>query len=186
MLVVQIVGFIKEQEDADKLIAKGKQSGYSSGKEKTMTLPSQIVTASKHPLLPMPSTKDEDEEPQITTRKRGQLERAFKMEAREIAEEKIARCLYANGLSFNLVRSPYWRDMVSAINSAPPSFTSPGYEKVLTTLLQKEKKSIEAQLKPIRDSWIEIGVSIVSDGWKDCKNYPLINVIAVSPKGQCF
>lgn len=183
---VQIAAFIKEQEDANKLVARGKQSSYSSGKKKTTTLPTQTVRPSRHPFLSIPSTKEEDEEPQTTTRKRGPLKKAFKMEARDIAKEKIARCLYAHGLPFNLVRSPYWRDMVLAINSAPPGFTSPGYEKVRTTLLQKEKKSIEAQLKPIRDSWVETGVSIVSDGWKDCKNRPLINVIAVSPKGAMF
>ena len=33
-------------------------------------------------------------------------------EATEIVDKAIARCLYANGLPFNLVRSPYWKEMV--------------------------------------------------------------------------
>lgn len=55
-----------------------------------------------------------------------------------------------------------------------------------TTLLAREKNFVETSLKPIRDSWVESDVSIVSDGWKNCKNRPLINVITVSPKGAMF
>lgn len=55
-----------------------------------------------------------------------------------------------------------------------------------TTLLHKERKNIEARLKPIRDSWVQASVSLVSDGWKDCKNCRLIKVIVVSPKGRMF
>jgi hypothetical protein len=135
----------------------------------------------------MPLTDDEDvEQPQISTRKRGPLDKAFQHELRDIADQKIGRCLFANGIPFNLVRSPYWREMVQAINNAPSGYQSPGYEKVRTTILHNEKKNVELQLKPIRESWIQSGVSIVSDGWKDCKNRPLINVIAVSPKGSMF
>lgn len=45
---------------------------------------------------------------------------------------------------------------------------------------------METSLQPIRDSWTKTGVSIVSDGWKDARNCPLINVIAVCPKGAMF
>jgi hypothetical protein len=76
--------------------------------------------------------------------------------------------------------------MVQAINEAPRGYRAPGYEKLRTTILHKERKNVDTLLKPIRDSWIQTGLSIVSDGWKDCKNRPLINVIAVCPKGPMF
>ena len=41
-------------------------------------------------------------------------------------------------------------------------------------------------MKPIKDSWIETGVTVVSNWWKDARNRPLINVLAVSPKGTMF
>lgn len=65
-------------------------------------------------------------------------------------------------------------------------FKGPRYEKVCTSLLAEEVKHVEDSLKPIEDSWIEKRVSILSNGWKDAKNCPLINVVVVSPKGQCF
>ncbi len=129
---------------------------------------------------------DEDEIETPASRKRGPLDTAFENDKREIADIKIGCCLITNSVSFNLVRSPYWREMVKAINDAPHGYQSLGYEKLRTTILHKERKNVENLLKPIRDSWIQMGVSIVSDGWKDCKNRPLINVIAVCPKGAMF
>ena len=34
-------------------------------------------------------------------------------------------------------------------------------------LLQKERANVERLLKPIKDSWLASGVSIVSNGWSD-------------------
>lgn len=76
--------------------------------------------------------------------------------------------------------------MVRSINEAPRGFKGQGYEKVRTTLLDKEVKHVEDSLKPIKDSWFKTGVSIVSDRWKDARNRPLVNVIALSMRGAMF
>ena len=55
-----------------------------------------------------------------------------------------------------------------------------------TTLLQKERVHVERLLKPIKDSWLKNGVSIVSNGWLDPQMRPLINIMAVSDEGQCL
>ena len=84
----------------------------------------------------------------------GPLEKSFNNDAREIADAAVAQCIYANGLPFNLVRSPYWAKMIKAVNEAPKEFKSPGYEKIRTTLLSAQKLDLEAKLAPIRDSWL--------------------------------
>ena len=180
----QIAALAKEQEDADRAVAKTKHA--ASKRTNTQPPPSNQPTTRTHPFLPMPTTNDEDVDPSQLTRKRGPLDRAFQNELRDIADHKIGRCLIANGVSFNFVRSPYFREMVDAINEAPNGYKPPGYEKLRTTILHDERKSVEVELQPIRDSWAQSGVSIVSDGWKDCRNRPLINVIAVCPKGAMF
>ena len=76
--------------------------------------------------------------------------------------------------------------MVKILNEAPRGYKSPGYEKIHTTLLSAQKLDLEAKLVPVRDSWLISGVSIISDGWKDQRNGPLINVIAQSPNGTMF
>ena len=52
--------------------------------------------------------------------------------------------------------------------------------------MQKERAHVERLLKPIKDSWLENGVSIVSDGWSDPQRRPLINIMVVSDGGPVF
>jgi hypothetical protein len=98
----------------------------------------------------------------------------------------VARAIFACGISFNVVRSPYWKDMVKAIYEAPQGFKGANYEKLKTVLLQKERSLIHDILKPVRSSWTNIGVSIISDGWTDTKQRPLVNVITSSPTRAMF
>ena len=116
----------------------------------------------------------------------GTIETTFNNQGREVVDEYVACCIYANGLAFNLVRSPYWQRMIKAINEAPKGYKSPEYEKVHTTLLTSERQSVDRQLQSIQDTRAKTGVSIVSDGWRDQRNDPLINVIAICPQGAMF
>jgi len=76
--------------------------------------------------------------------------------------------------------------MVSAINDAPKGYKSLGYENVRIVRLGHEKAKISHSLSRMTNSWIEHGVSIVSDGWTIAKGKPLISVLAVSVSGAIF
>ena len=108
------------------------------------------------------------------------------VQAREEADSRVARCIYACGIPFNVVRSPYWKDMIRAVNKAPQGYKGPNYEKVRTQLLKNEKDLVEEILAPIRSTLSSSGVTIVSNGWTDIRRRPLINIIATSPKEQCL
>ena len=41
-------------------------------------------------------------------------------------------------------------------------------------------------MKPIKDFWLENGISIVFNGWSDPQRRPLINIMAVSVGGPVF
>jgi hypothetical protein len=71
--------------------------------------------------------------------------------------------------------------MVKEINEAPQGFKGSNYGKLRTMLLQKESSLIHDILKPVRSSWTNTGVSIISYGWTDTKRRSLVNVIASSP-----
>jgi hypothetical protein len=63
---------------------------------------------------------------------------------RDDMDAKVFRVLYACGIPFNVLRSPYWHEMVQAINNAPKGYKSP---KGMTKpepwdLTRKEPKSI--------------------------------------------
>jgi hypothetical protein len=51
---------------------------------------------------------------------------------RDEVDAKVVRFLYACGIPFNVFRSPYWHDLVEAINEAPKGYKSPNYEKART------------------------------------------------------
>eukprot|EP01018_Ginkgo_biloba_P024742 Gb_03949 [translate_table: standard] len=115
----------------------------------------------------------------------GQLEKMMDVGKREDVDSRVARCIYACDISFNVVRSHYWRDMVRAIYDGPKGYKTPSFEKVRTTLLTKEKSLVEQSIEPIKASWRTTGVSIISDGWIDARNRPIINVCYLS-KGSMF
>eukprot|EP00253_Pinus_taeda_P036712 PITA_36712 len=98
-------------------------------------------------------------------------------------DSKVYRFLYACGIPFNVLRSPYWHEMVFAINDAPKGYRSPRYDKARTIGLDHEKEKISLSLSRMALSWTEHGVSIVSDGWTNVKGKPLISVFDVSVSG---
>ena len=58
-------------------------------------------------------------------------------------DSKIYRFLYACDVPFNVLRSPYWYEMVQAINGAPKGYKSTRYDKAKTRdLTRKVAKSI--------------------------------------------
>ena len=65
--------------------------------------------------------------------------------SRNDVDSKIFRFLYACGVPFNVLRSPYWHEMVSAINDAPKGYKSPGYvlHSNLSPSLQSPSRTLE-------------------------------------------
>ena len=105
---------------------------------------------------------------------------------RDDVDSKVYRFLFACGIPFNVLRSPYWHEMVAAIRGAPAGYMSPGYDKARTVGLDKEKAKIQAALGQFTNEWNDTGVSIVSDGWTNVKGKPLINILGVSASGAVF
>ena len=86
----------------------------------------------------------------------------------EKAFQNTARMFYTGGLPFNFARNPYYRNSYAyAATYSIPGYVPPGYNALRTALLQKERANVERLLKPIKDSWLANGVSIVFDGWSD-------------------
>jgi hypothetical protein len=53
-------------------------------------------------------------------------------------------------------------------------------------LVNKEKSRFEKVMAPLKVSWSLDECSIVMDGWRDCQNRPLINIIVSSISGPNF
>ncbi|KAJ9546849.1 hypothetical protein OSB04_019392 [Centaurea solstitialis] len=115
------------------------------------------------------------------------IERAFGVEIRDQLDQEIARMFYIGGLPFNLAKNPHHlRAFQFAANNKFDGYVPPGYNKLRTTLLQKEKENVHRLFDPLRSTWKEKGVTIVSDGWSDPTRKPLINFMATSSNGPLF
>ncbi|KAL3829149.1 hypothetical protein ACJIZ3_017951 [Penstemon smallii] len=103
----------------------------------------------------------------------------FDMFSRGDVDGLMGRFFYGCGIPFNVARSPFFHDMVKGINEASRGYKPPSADKIRTSLLDKEKSKLDRHLAGIKDQWPTFGVSIVSDGWSNIKNQPIINVVAI-------
>lgn len=115
----------------------------------------------------------------------GLLPKDSSAQDKEAIDSKVIRCLCANGIPFNVLRSPYWDEMVSAISRAP-GYTSPSYETAHTVLLENERVRVEKEFDDFKQKLPQYGISIVSNSWMDVKNQPLINIFASNQFGSMF
>jgi len=123
----------------------------------------------------------------VNPKKRKTLEGSFNMQARETLDYEIVRMFYSSGLPFHLARNPHYRKTFSfaANDNCIFGYQPPGYNK-LRTLLANERRHVENLLKPIKNTWKEKCVSIVSDGWSDPQRRLLINFTVVIENGPMF
>jgi hypothetical protein len=99
----------------------------------------------------------------------------------------VARAFYANGMSFNIARNPFWKDAVKATAGAGPNYKPPGYEALRTHMLEKKKEDLDRQLDSLlAEEILRSGCTITSDGWTNITNKPLLNVLIITPKGERF
>ncbi|KAL6511650.1 hypothetical protein OROGR_021247 [Orobanche gracilis] len=93
------------------------------------------------------------------------IEKAFGVVERHDVDIAIERFLCANGIPFNVLRSPEMASMTSAIKNAPKDYKHPSADRARTSLLDDCKREFEKECVSVSDTWSTQGTSIVSDGW---------------------
>jgi Protein of unknown function (DUF 659)/hAT family C-terminal dimerisation region len=119
------------------------------------------------------------------------LDGAAAKAAKDTVDEQVARVFYNCGLAFNICTSPDFKRMCNLIakfgkEHGKGQYAPPGLHRLRTTLLSKEKTKISLEMGGFRKTFELYGCTIVSDGWTDVQNRPLINVLLVSPFGVEF
>ena len=101
-------------------------------------------------------------------------------------DDAVGDFFYANGIPFNVARSPYFRNMIQQVVDIGKGSKPPSCEALRTTILQRSKERLTNKLESIKETWKHTGCTIISDGWSDMKHRPLINVLVYSPQGVLF
>jgi hypothetical protein len=114
------------------------------------------------------------------------IRNSFSGQDKEAVHAAVSRFFYSCGISFNSVKSPYFAEMIKAVNNAAGNYKAPGINALRDSLLQKEVQRVQNKLEPLFASNETTGCTITSDGWSSSQNKPLLNFLLVNPKGEVF
>ncbi|MCO5575692.1 hypothetical protein L7F22_029496 [Adiantum nelumboides] len=80
-----------------------------------------------------------------------------------------------------------WKSAWKQIGEYDAGFTPPTYHHVKNQLLYKCYESTKTDVQRLIVATTgQSGCTIVSDGWSNVQRRPLINVMLVCPRGECF
>ena len=115
------------------------------------------------------------------------LVQSFRATALDEAQLAVAKAIYFTGSSLSMVNQDAWKTAWKKIGEFGPGFTPPTYNHMRNKLLEKcylqTKENVERLIINTTD---QSGCTIVSDGWSNVQRRPLINIMLVCPRGECF
>ncbi len=124
--------------------------------------------------------------PQGPTKKQSTFKAAFGKQDKFKVDALWGRAFYGNGFSFRLINDLHFKAAVEATADFGENYKLPSLVSLRTTLLDKEKVSVAAELKSFMASAQSSKATITNDGWSDTRNRPLLNLQMVTPKGEKF
>jgi hypothetical protein len=120
------------------------------------------------------------------TKKQSTLKAAFGKQDKSKVDALWGRAFYGNGLSFRLINDRHFKAAIETIADFGENYKLPSLVSLRTTLLDKGKVSVAAELKSFMVSARSNKATITNDGWSDTRNRPLLNLLMVTPKGEKF
>lgn len=94
----------------------------------------------------------------------------------EKGNELIARAIYASGTPLSIVENPFWLEFFHFLR---PVWKIPTRYEVSTPLLQTEYERVYSKVNTTIAS--AESVAMMSDGWSNLKNEPIINIVLTTP-----
>ncbi|MCO5556270.1 hypothetical protein L7F22_009816 [Adiantum nelumboides] len=118
-------------------------------------------------------------QPSGSTRgKQSSLFRSWHPQQKAQVDTTVARLFYSCGISFNVARSPFFKEMVFEIAQFGPTYQPPSFDALREKLLDEEVASIKEAILLVRQKWEAYGVSLVGDGWSNIRSTSLEGVLA--------
>ncbi|KAL8521685.1 hypothetical protein ACS0TY_011989 [Phlomoides rotata] len=79
----------------------------------------------------------------------------------------VALWFYDACIPMNAVKSRYFKQMISRVASMGHGYTGPNYHALRVSLLKEAKTQVNLTILSLRSKWVEIGCTIMGDGWTD-------------------
>ena len=110
----------------------------------------------------------------------------LQMQRKQHANIMEVRCIIEANLSFNLLKTPCWRNMLEAFSTIGEKHSGVTYNYMRTKGLKNEVISLQAKLERVRGLWPKYACFILTDGWVDVSHRQLVNVLVSSCYGTMF
>ena len=112
---------------------------------------------------------------------------SFRATALEEAQLALAKAIYFTGSSLAMVNHSEWKTAWKKIGEYGPGFTPPTYHHMRNHLLDKCYTNTQEDVERLEiNATNQSGCTIVSDGWSNVQRRPLINIMVICPRGECF
>ena len=111
---------------------------------------------------------------------------AFNANAKATADAAVAKMFFANGISFSIVESKHVKDAFTAVSKCGAGYKLPNRAMLSGKLLQEAVLEVDNKLKEFKTQMCVTGATLISDGWTNVQNRPIINYLSVTPDGAMF
>ena len=102
------------------------------------------------------------------------------------AKMNVARWWYHSNVPFYASQSPYYQPMIDSIAAIGPGFKGPSFYELRGPLLKNVVHEVNDFLLDIKNDWKVYGCSLMSDGWTNQKQQPIMNFLVYCPRGAMF
>ena len=123
---------------------------------------------------------------QQSTPQQLELPAVFASNEKRNADKAIAKLFYAYRLPFAVADSKYFKEAVAAVSRAGPGYKPPEGKAISTTLLTAAVEDVKQNMVSYKQEAANTGVTLVSDGWTNVQNCPIINFLIVNGDGVMF
>nr|CAD1820305.1 unnamed protein product [Ananas comosus var. bracteatus] len=97
------------------------------------------------------------------------MQEVYKKKNKEEVDQSLAKFFIMNNISFNVVQSESFLDLIKDVANYGSGYKVPSYSTLRTKLVTNEKKEAETYVGKVKSSWHLSGCTIMSDGWTDLK-----------------
>lgn len=122
----------------------------------------------------------------VTSKKQTTITAVMQNQSKQLTDAAVARAFYATGMAFSIADNKYFKDAIHAIARAGPSYNPPNRQALAGKLLSDEVAQVDGKLSEFKTQLATQGGTLVSDGWTNVQNRPIINFLVVTADGAMF